>query len=88
MHFLRPGGFQHPGGFTRRGAGGQDVVQQQYPLSGNLRAPGQPVDAQHICPAFRLAVNAGLRAVVTDFRRRGIGVIPSSRPTAFASSST
>ena len=58
MYFLRPGGFQHTGGFSRRGAGGQNVVQQQYPLSVNLRAPGQPVDAQLICPAFRLAVTA------------------------------
>ena len=70
MYFLRPGGFQHTGGFSRRGAGGQDVVQQQYPLSGNFYTLGQPVDAQH------------------TFRRRGVGVIPSSRPTAFASNST
>ena len=80
MYFLRPGAKTYPGAFSGGGASGENVVDEQNPLSRQTHIRTKPVDTQHVCPPGFPALQAGLGAIIPNFsqyRNRLHGKLPS-----------
>lgn len=80
QHLSSAGGLQHPGALRNGGAGGDDVVQQQNPLTGQGFGTNGPVRPQHIGPPLLPLPEGGLGRVVADLFRARTGFCPAPGP--------
>ena len=69
-HIFRSGVSEDPDALRQRGAGGTDIVDQQYSPPFDPVGIDGLIDAQHVGPPGRGVVDAGLGGVIRDFAQQ------------------